>query len=80
MDAFNRIQKYETRVFTSTSTKSNGESQEEATGKRVGLGLSRTTCQGYDTQMLLIRKTLLESYGPALTRKTNEEAYVSQSD
>ena len=46
----------------------------------MGLGPSRTTCQGYSTQMLLIRKTYFESYGPALARKTDEEAFVDQSD
>ena len=48
----------------------------------MGLNPSRATCQGYDSQMLLIRKTELESHGPALTRETepNEEASGSQSD
>ena len=35
------------------------------------------TCQGYDTQMLLMHG---RSYGPALTRNTKERASVYQSD
>ena len=36
------------------------------------------TCQGYDTQMLLMHG--LSYYGPALTRNTKERASVYQSD
>ena len=48
-------------------------------GKRKELGSSlRTSCQGYDTQMLLMHE--LSYYGPALTRNTKERASVCQSD
>ena len=46
-------------------------------GKRKELGSSLHTCQGYDTQMLLMHGL---SYGPALTRNTKERASVCQSD
>ena len=36
--------------------RANGGSHEEVRGKRVELGPSLTTCQGYDAQMLLIRR------------------------
>ena len=45
--------------------------------KRKELGSSLNTCQGYDIQMLLIHRL---SYGPALTRNTEERASVCQSD
>ena len=41
------------------------------------MGSSHHTCQGYDTQMLLMHGL---SYGPALTRNTKERASVCQSD
>ena len=47
-------------------------------GKRKELASSLNTCQGYDTQMLLIQHRL--SYGPALTRNTEERASIYQSD
>ena len=46
-------------------------------GKRKELGSSLHTCQGYDTQMLLMHGL---SYGPGLTRNTKERASVCQSD
>ena len=49
----------------------------EVRGKRKELGSSLHTCQGYDTQMLLIHGL---SYGPALTRNTKERTSVCQSD
>ena len=53
--------------------KSSGTSHKEVRGKREELGSSLNTYQGYDTQMLLIYRL---SYGPALTRNTEERAYV----
>ena len=47
----------------------------EVRGKREGLGPSRTTSRGYDTQ-IDAPHCVNESYGPALTRKTKEEASV----
>ena len=58
--------------------KSNGGSDEEVRGKRVGLDPSLTTCQGHDAHMLLIiRKIQLESCGPALTRKNKGRSICS---
>ena len=49
--------------------------REEASGKNW---VPRSiTCQGYDTQMLLMHGL---SYGPALTRNTKERSSVNQSD
>ena len=47
--------------------KSSGRSHKEVRDKRKELGSSLNTCQGYDTQMLLIHIRL--SYGPALLFK-----------
>ena len=52
-------------------------SHRKVRGKRKELGSSLHTCQGYDTQMLLMHGL---SYGPAMTRNTKERAYVCQSD
>ena len=57
--------------------KSSGRSHKEVRGKRKELGSSLNICQGYDTQMLLIHRL---SYGPALTRNTDERASFCQSD
>ena len=72
VDIFNIIQKVQDTV-----KKSSGRSHKEVRGKRKELGSSLNTCQGYDTHMLLIHRL---SYGPALTRKTEEKASVCQSD
>ena len=57
--------------------KSSRRSHKAVRGKRKELGSSLHTCQGYDTQMLLMHGL---SYGPALTRNTKERASVCQSD
>ena len=57
-----------------TQTKTQGSKSQE---KRKELSSSLNTCQGDDTQMLLIHRL---SYGPALTRNTEERASVCQSD
>ena len=66
-----------TPLFTWKQTKSSRRSHKAVRGKRKELGSSLHTCQGYDTQMLLMHGL---SYGPALTRNTKESASVCQSD
>ena len=78
MRIFIIIQKqYKTPLFTWKETKSSRRSHKAVRGKRKELGSSHHTCQGYDTQMLLMHGL---SYGPALTRNTKERASVCQSD
>ena len=54
-----------------------GDHTKAVRGKRKERGSSLHTCQGYDTQMLLMHGL---SYGPALTRNTKERASVCQSN
>ena len=66
-----------TRPRYSLEVKSRRRSHKEVRGKRKELVSSLHTCQGYDTQMLLMHGL---SYGPALTRNTKERASVCRSD
>ena len=68
---------YQVHDVTWKKTKSSRRSHKAVRGKRKELGSSLHTCQGYDTQMLLMHGL---SYGPALTRNTKEGASVCQSD
>ena len=75
MDISNIIQKVQDTVI---HLEVDEEQWEITQGSGKELGSSLNTCQGYDTQMLLIHRL---SYGPALTRNTEERTSdVCQSD
>ena len=52
------------RYSSESRSRENGGSHEEVRGKRVELGPSLTSCQGYDAQILLIRRLNLRAMVP----------------